>query len=246
METIKDRITAVYQQISQATKQASRRTDDITLVAVTKTWPVDTLLDAYDAGLRDFGENRTDELEEKRAAFETVRGRESGVTWHFIGHLQSRKATAVADSADVFHAVERVKIVNKLQDRLAQNGRLLPVFIEVNVSGESSKSGIDCSRWEQDATQQSALRKVTRAVLVAPNLSLLGLMTMAPWHAPDEEIRTVFARARALAEWLRDDLRLERPLQLSMGMTDDFEMAITEGATHIRVGRALFGERHNN
>lgn len=244
MTEIKDRATAVFNKIQDAARKAGRKAEDVTLVAVTKTWPVEVLLEAYEAGLRHFGENRTDELEEKRAAFEAVRGPNSGVTWHFVGHLQSRKAQAVADSADVFHAVERVKIVNKLQDRLSEVGGSLPVFIEVNVSGEASKSGINCSIWEQNATQQDALRKVTHAVLNAPNLRLLGLMTMAPWHAPDEEIRAVFSRTYQLAEWLHKAIGRERPLQLSMGMTDDFEMAIAEGATHIRVGRALFGERH--
>ena len=167
-----------------------------------------------------------------------------GLLGIFIGNLQSRKAKIVADYADTFHAVDRLKIVNRLQNQLVENGRNLGVYIEVNVSGEMSKSGIDCINLENDATQQQELRTVVQAIENSPNLTLLGVMTMAPWGAPEEEIRTVFSKTKQCSDWLINDVDLQRPLQLSMGMTDDFELAILEGATHVRVGRAIFGERY--
>ena len=123
---------------------------------------------------------------------------------------------------------------------------MLPSFIEINLSGEATKSGLPLTNWEKDATQRAALRTMVIGLLAAPNLPPLGLMTMAPWDVPPDEIRAVFRRCRALAEWLAGELPgLPRPA-LSMGMTDDFEIAIEEGATHVRVGRALFGERERN
>lgn len=244
MDEIKASATAVSNRIIQASAQAKRDVNDITLVAVSKTWPVEILINAYQAGLRHFGENRTDELETKRQALESEFGVDNGITWHFIGTLQSRKAKTVADFADVFHAVDRLKIVDRLQNRLSENGRILNVFIEVNVSGEMSKSGINCTDLLNSATQQEELRKVVQMIQQSPNLTLQGLMTMAPWGAPEEEIRNVFSKTKQCAKWVADEMSLKRPLQLSMGMTDDFELAILEGATHIRVGRAIFGERN--
>lgn len=243
MEELKERKAAVLDQITQAAHLSQRSPNEITLIAVTKTWPIEVILAAYEAGLRHFGENRTFELAEKRPLIEAQLGQDSGIQWHFIGHLQSRKAKEVAQFADTFHALDRVKIAKKLQTHLGEINRRLNVFIEVNVSGEMSKSGVLCSQWENDATQQADLRKVAKAVLDAPNLKLVGIMTMAPWGAPPSDIKTIFSRTRQLARWLENDVKCQRPLNLSMGMTDDFDIAISEGATHIRVGRALFGDR---
>ena len=121
-----------------------------------------------------------------------------------------------------------------------------PCFIEVNVSGEATKLGLDLREWEKSATQRAELRTLYTDAAGLPGLSVMGLMTMAPWDAEPEFIRTVFKRTRLLAEWLAEAMELERPLALSMGMTDDYPLAIAEGATHVRVGRALFGERHTH
>lgn len=244
MNGYSSRYQAVQDRIHAAAAAANRSPDDITLVAVTKTWPVSVLLAAYEAGMRHFGENRAEELAEKRPLVEAELGPNSGIVWHFIGTLQSRKTKLIAEYADVFHALDRLKIANRLQTQVAENGRTLPVFVEVNVSGEASKSGIDCTAWETNATQRAALRKVIDAVVQAKPLHWQGLMTMAPWDAPPAEITQVFTRTRRLADWLVDEMAWERPLQLSMGMTDDYELAIAAGATHVRIGRALFGERH--
>lgn len=240
---LQDRITAVQAKIAEAAHKAGRQPEEITLVAVTKTWPPEVLLAAYAAGLRHFGENRTNELTEKRPFLEAQLGAEAGITWHAIGTLQSRQADGVADCADVFHALDRLKIAQKLAGRLAVNGRSLPVFLEVNVSGEASKAGFACMQWETDSQQKKGLLTAVQAMSQLPGLRLQGLMTMAPWEATEKEIRQVFRRTRLLVEWLRTELPHVPLHQLSMGMTDDFPLAIEEGATHVRVGRALFGVR---
>lgn len=244
---ISERYEAVLERIGQAARRAGRKPEDIILVSVTKTWPVEVLLAAYEVGIRDFGENRAQELLDKRSEIERELGIESGVRWHQIGDLQSRKTTMVADSADVFHALDRMKIANRLSDRLVENGRAekkpLPVFLEVNVSGEASKAGINCNDWEDDVSQRENLKKIATAVTGLPGLEPVGLMTMAPWDVPDEVIRRVFRRTRELAEWLGTAVPQGNWSSLSMGMTDDFEIAIEEGATHVRVGRAIFGDR---
>ncbi len=247
METIETRYHTVLQNIQDAAQKAKRHPDEITLVAVTKTWPVETILAAYAAGMRHFGENRAEELAHKRPAVEAALGADHGITWHFIGTLQSRQTHPVADFADTFHALDRLKIANRLSKQLQENGRSqthpLPVFLELNISGEMSKSGVMAADWENSATQQQAIRTLGETVVTLPGLSLQGIMTMAPWGADPAIIRQVFRRTRLVARWLQETLGLKRPLSLSMGMTDDYQLAIAEGATHIRVGRAIFGAR---
>jgi pyridoxal phosphate enzyme (YggS family) len=249
---LKKRYTAVTQRITQAAERAGRDPNAITLVAVTKTWPAETILAAYEAGMRQFGENRPEELAEKRVAVEAQLGPGSGIIWHLIGTLQSRKTNLAADHANVFHALDRLKIANRFSSHLAEIDQspiinqqsFLPVFLEVNVSGESSKSGWDMRKWEASATQRDNLRTAAETIAGLPGLRLVGLMTMAPWDAPATEIRDVFRRTRELGLWLDAELPGIQITQLSMGMTDDFELAIEEGATHVRVGRAIFGSRH--
>ena len=244
MNELQERYHAVLDNIAQTAKGAGRQPDEVTLVAVTKTWPVAVLLAAYEAGMRHFGENRPEELAEKRPLLESELGIDSGIIWHFIGTLQSRKTNLIADNADLFHALDRVKIANRLSKQLEENGRSLPVLLEVNVSGEGSKAGFSAGAWETDATQQAELRTAVQTINNLAGLQLGGLMTMAPWDAPEDEIRQVFRRTRELASWLETAVPDTNLAQLSMGMTDDYQIAIEEGATHVRVGRALFGSRH--
>jgi pyridoxal phosphate enzyme (YggS family) len=248
MVAIAERYALIQERIAQTAQRAGRRAEEITLVAVSKTWPADVVVAAYQAGMRHFGENRVEELTEKRAAVEVILGQASGIAWHLIGALQSRKTSLAAAHADVFHALDRLKIAHRLSRLLVENGRVLPLFLEVNVSGEASKSGYVADNWENDATQRENLRKDVETIAVLPGLQLQGLMTMAPWAAEPEVVRSVFKRTRLLARWLETSSGLQLPVsatltRLSMGMTDDFEIAIEEGATHIRVGRALFGSR---
>lgn len=244
MSELQDRYQAILENIAAAAKRASRQPEDVTLVAVTKTWPVEVLLAAYEAGMRHFGENRPEELAAKRPFFDAELGVDNDIVWHFIGTVQSRKSGIIADYADLFHALDRVKIANRLSKQLGENGRSLPVLLEVNVSDEASKAGFSAGAWETDATQQAELRTVAETINNLAGLQLGGLMTMAPWHAPEDEIRQVFRRTRALASWLETAVPGTNLSQLSMGMTDDYQIAIEEGATHVRVGRALFGSRH--
>lgn len=241
---LRERHSAVMARIAAAAERAGRRPDAVTLVAVTKTWPAELVAAAYEAGMRHFGENRAEELAEKRPRVESLLGAASSdITWHLIGTLQSRKTRPAAEHADVFHALEREKIARRLSGELAAANRRLPCFVEVNLSGEPTKSGLDCSRWEVDATEREGLRKLVIDTSELPGLTVVGLMTMAPWDVEPAVIRDVFSRTRKLAEWLASELPGRAPLQLSMGMTDDYEIAVEEGATHVRVGRALFGER---
>jgi len=244
---IASRLESVRERIATAAERAGRRPEAIELVAVTKTWPAETVLAAYEAGLRHFGENRAEELSGKRTAVETILGSDSGITWHAIGALQSRKANLVADSATVFHALERSKIARKLSSRLVENGRLeaeaLGVFIEVNLSGEPNKAGIACDQWEENGLQREKLLELAQLVQNLPGLRPFGLMAMAPWQVEERVIRDVFGRTRRLSEWLLDQSEAGDWSKLSMGMTDDYELAILEGATHIRIGRAIFGSR---
>ena len=242
-EDIARRYESLQARIAEAAAGAGRDPEEITLVAVTKTWPADVVVAAYELGMRHFGENRAYELEEKRAAVEERLGPDSGIVWHLIGPLQSRKTKVAADTADYFHALDRQKIARRLSNRLQETGKRLPVLLEVNVSGEESKHGFQATAWEEDEGQQQRLREIAASVAERPGLELKGLMTMAPWQVEDAVIERVFRRTRALAQWLREEATQAEWSVLSMGMTDDFELAIKHGATHLRIGRAIFGPR---
>jgi hypothetical protein len=214
---------------------------------VTKTWPSTVIEAAYNAGIRNLGENRIEELAEKKEQV-SEKLMYSDIVWHQIGALQSRKTNLAADHADVFHALDRLKIANRLSRRLVENGRAetkpLPVFLEINVSGESSKAGIDSSNWQSDHDQRDMILNTASEIAQLPGLIPQGLMTMAPWNVNESVIRKVFEQTRLLSEWLQKQLPGSNWSMLSMGMTDDFEIAIKEGATHVRIGRAIFGERN--
>lgn len=240
---IQERLQTVRQRMRWAAERAQRDPAEITLVAVTKTWPAEVVIAAHAAGIRHFGENRAGELAEKREAVEAQLGTDNGITWHLIGPLQSRKTTLAADNADIFHALDRLKIARRLSDRLQETGGTLPVLLEVNVSGEETKHGFAAQRWEEDAAQRDKLSQTATRIAALPALRVQGLMTMAPWDAPADVIQGVFRRTHALARWLDEAAPEASWKLLSMGMTDDFELAIEQGATHVRIGRALFGER---
>ena len=190
------------------------------LVAVTKGFDASTVRVAFDYGIRDFGENRVQEAEEKIGQLSDLK---PDITWHMVGHLQSNKAKIAVELFDIIHSVDSIKLAEILSRR---GEKTLPVLLQVNVSGEAPKSGF-------------AVDEVTKAVEEIrrlPSLNVIGLMTIAPLVAAPEEARPVFRKLRML----RDSLGLEH---LSMGMTDDFEVAIEEGATILRIGRAIFGDR---
>ncbi|OQA44316.1 MAG: hypothetical protein BWY52_01653 [Chloroflexi bacterium ADurb.Bin325] len=231
-ETLRANIERVRARMAAAAARAGRDPADVTLVAVSKTQPAEVILAACAAGLRLFGENRVEEAGPKAAEVAARLTPAAPPAWHMIGHVQSRKAAAVLPWAALVHSVDSVKLAARLARGVA-DGTVLPVLLEVNVAGEASKYGF----------RPAALPAAVEAIAALPGLRIEGLMTMAPLAADPELARPTF---RGLAR-LRDDLARRYPAlawrHLSMGMTDDFEVAIEEGATLVRIGRALFGER---
>jgi pyridoxal phosphate enzyme (YggS family) len=217
---IEANIREVRRRIAQACERSRRSPDEITLVAITKGFEVPVIKTAFDSGIRDFGENRVQEAEGKIAQLADLK---PAVTWHMVGHLQSNKAKIAVELFDIIHSVDSVRLAEIL-NRRAQ--KTLPVLLEVNVSGEATKSGFSVCE----------LAAAVKTIKQLPNLKLMGLMTVAPAAAEPEAVRPVFRKLREL----RDSLGLKH---LSMGMTDDFEVAVEEGATMLRIGRAIFGER---
>ncbi len=233
--TLQHNLQRVQDRIAAAAVRAGRDPASVTLVAVSKTQPVEQLIRAYELGVRHFGENRVEEAAPKIAAFRRA-VTDPSVVFHMIGHVQSRKADDVAALFDRVHSVDSVKLLERLARFAGRRAAPLPVLLEVNVSGEASKYGFD-------ATRRDEINAAVEAAARLERVRLDGLMTMAPIVTQAELARPVF---RALRE-LRDELAARYPAvdlpQLSMGMTDDFEVAVEEGATLVRVGRAIFGER---
>jgi pyridoxal phosphate enzyme (YggS family) len=230
-EQIAENLAQVRERIAAAAARAGRDPAEVTLVAVTKTRTPEEVAVVYRAGVRHIGENRVEEAEEKQPQLDLPEA-----TWHMVGHIQSRKAERAAACFDVVHSVDRVKIARYLDRAVQAHGALLPVLIEVNVGGEESKYGFGLE-------DREALERAVGEILSLAHLQVEGLMTVAPIAADPEEVRPMFARLRALRDALQERFPACRWEHLSMGMTDDFEVAIEEGATMVRIGRAIFGPR---
>jgi pyridoxal phosphate enzyme (YggS family) len=235
-------LALVQERIAEAALRAGRDPADVALVAVTKTHPAEVVVAAYQAGVRHFGENRAEEGVSKLLAVQTDLSGPPPV-WHMVGHVQSRKARMVATHFDWVHSVERLKIARRIGGFAQEAGRVIPVLLECNVSGEATKYGFDLAGWEKDAAQTASFCAAVEEILALPGLSVQGLMTMAPFVADPETVRPVFASLRALMDVLRERFPAHEWHHLSMGMTDDFEIAIEEGASMVRIGRAIFGAR---
>lgn len=241
MSSISDNIQRVQEQINQACERAQRDPADITLVAVSKTHPVDLIMQAVEAGLQHFGESRVEESSVKIP--EISQRTEKKLHWHMIGHIQSRKARhVVAGGFDLVHSVDSLKLARKLSGYALDHDEPLNVLIQINVSGEDTKSGLEAYGWQTDSTVRQQILAEMRELMALEGLSVQGLMTMAPFVDDEAIIRPVFSGLRELRDMLSEELSVSLP-HLSMGMTDDFPIAIEEGATMIRVGRAIFGER---
>jgi len=228
--TLVDSIERVRARMRDAARRANRAMEEITLVAVSKTHPVESIQAAISCGLAEFGENRVQEAEQKIPI--VVR---EAARWHLIGHLQSNKARRAVELFDVIHSIDSAALAMRL-DRICEEiqRETLPVLIQVDLGHESTKSGVD----------EDSVRDVVSAVRECSRLKLTGLMTLPPFFDEVERVRPYFRRLREL----RDKLQAESSFanqrgELSMGMTNDFEIAIEEGATMIRVGTAIFGER---
>jgi pyridoxal phosphate enzyme (YggS family) len=230
-DRIAHNVEGVRERIAAAAQRAGRPASDVRLVAVTKTRSAAEVAAAYQAGIRHVGENRVGEAEAKKPQLDLP-----DLIWHMVGHLQSRKASRAVDLFDVVHSVDSLKLARKL-DRLAEEGgRDLRILIEANVSGEESKYG-----FALDAPE--VLGSAVEQIVALPHLCVQGLMTVAFVAQDPEEVRPVFARLRELRDAFRSRYPEAGWEHLSMGMTDDFEVAVEEGATMVRIGRAIFGPR---
>lgn len=234
--SIADNIQRVHERIANACARSGRDPGEVTLVAVTKQQSVEAMLAAVAAGLQQLGENRVEEAAVKIPQVAAAATQQ--VTWHMVGHIQSRKARQVVPLFDLVHSVDSLRLAQRLSRLANQQGRELSVLLEINVSGEASKYGLSGYNWQKDEAVRQQLWQEASAIMALPGLGARGLMTMAPFGAEERIIRRIFADMSALRESLDADLP-----ELSMGMTDDFPIAIEEGATMIRVGRAIFGER---
>jgi pyridoxal phosphate enzyme (YggS family) len=241
MTVMTENIQRIQEAIAAACARSHRSPSEVTLVAVSKTHPAEAVLEAAECGLRHFGENRVEESAEKIPAA-NARAPER-LIWHMIGHIQSRKAKDVPPLFDVVHSVDSFKLASRLAQGAEAQGKKLDALLEINISGEESKSGLAAFRWSQDAAVQERLWDEIRQISTLPGLNLRGLMTMAPIVPEMEQARPVFAGLAELRSALAESLKLALP-DLSMGMTDDYPVAVEEGATLVRVGRAIFGERH--
>jgi PLP dependent protein len=235
-QTIREALQAVQRRIGAAAQRVGRQPEEVTLIAVSKTKPFALIEEAVAAGQLDFGENRVEELWEK-VEIARQRGLEQ-IRWHLIGTIQSRKTSQAVGPFTLVHAVDRTKIARRLHQDAAAAQMVLPVMLEVNVSGEESKHGFSA---------QSLLEAMPE-LLTYNALRYEGLMTMAPLVDDPEETRPIFRTLRALLERLRQQYSPEVHPQvtwrhLSMGMTNDFEIAVEEGSTLVRVGTAIFGKR---
>jgi pyridoxal phosphate enzyme (YggS family) len=234
MSDLADNLASVQGRIAAAARRAGRDPAGVTLVAVTKTQPVAMIRAAYDLGLRHLGENRVEEAEAK------VGELPGDITWHMIGHIQSRKAKGVVPLFQVVHSLDSVKLARRLDRVCRKAGTVLPVLLEVNISGEDSKYGFAAERWALDRDQRQTLWCAIKEILTLGGLHLQGLMTMAPIVTDPEEARPVFVRLRALRDELAGAFPQATWQHLSMGMSDDFEVAVEEGASLVRIGRAIF------
>ena len=225
MPGIRENLLRVTERIEKAAQNAGRNLKDIRLVAVSKTVETDRIKEAIEAGVSILGENYVQEAQKK------IEEIGKSVSWHFIGHLQSNKTKVAVRLFDAIHSVDSVALAEELNRRAQQVNRKIPVMIEVNLSGETTKFG----------TEEEKVTTLAQGVLKLDHLSLEGLMTMPPYFDDPEMSRPYFVQLRELKERLvKGGIPLK---ELSMGMSNDFEIAIQEGATYVRVGTAIFGAR---
>jgi len=226
---IASNLAAVRERIAAAAAHAGRHPADIQLIAVSKTFPAEAVRDAYDAGQRLFGENKVQEALQKQEQTADLE-----IRWHLIGHLQSNKARRVGPAFAAVHSIDSVDLLRRVDEAAATAGARPEVFIQVDLAGETTKFGAPPSDVPAIASAAASCRALT----------LTGLMLLPPWSDDPEASRPYFRRLRDFRDQLiRDGVDATRVKHLSMGMSHDFEVAIQEGATHVRVGTAIFGKR---
>ena len=225
---LKENLQKVEEKIAASCACSGRRREDVTLIAVSKTKPVETLKEAYDLGVRVFGENKVQELADKYEALP------KDIHWHMIGHLQRNKVKYIIDKVDLIHSVDSVRLAETIDKEAKKHNLTANILIEVNVAEEESKFGVRTEDTEE----------LIRKTALLPNVCIRGLMTIAPYVEDPEENRPVFRTLGKLAVDIKkkniDNVSMD---VLSMGMTGDYEVAVEEGATMVRVGTGIFGER---
>ncbi len=225
---LKENYADVENRISEACRRAGRSRDEVTLIAVSKTKPAEMIQEIYDLGQREFGENKVQELTAKYDILP------QDIRWHLIGHLQTNKVKYIVDKACLIHSVDSLKLAETISKEAGKKGVTVPILIEVNVAEEESKFGI--------TTEETVA--LTEQIAALPNLTVKGLMTIAPYVDDPEENRPVFRKLRHLSVDIAEkNINNVTMNVLSMGMTNDYEVAIEEGATLVRVGTGIFGER---
>ena len=228
MGSIADNIRHVLDQVRVAAELVNRDLSEISVIAVTKTVPVERIEQAVVAGLRVLGENRVQELNEKYS-------RLPGVEWHLIGHLQSNKVKYIVDKIALLHSLDSISLAEEIDKRMAQWGRAMDVLVQVNIADESTKFGIEPAETEEFIDKIRSL----------PGIRIQGLMTIGPYAATEQEIRGVFRQLKLLADKVKAIGFPEVEMKhLSMGMSNDYRIAVEEGATLIRVGSTIFGQRN--
>ncbi|NQV42412.1 MAG: YggS family pyridoxal phosphate-dependent enzyme [Candidatus Marinimicrobia bacterium] len=227
--TFAERLSQIQEEVAEAALGSGRAPEDITLIGVSKRKPVEDMQQAYEAGLRDFGENRAQEVRDKFPGFNPP-----DIVRHFIGHLQSNKVKYLPGRVDIIHTIDSIRIADAIDERFGAQDLAIPVLVEINISGESNKEGVDPFKALELAAYCSE----------KSNLEFQGLMTIGPLTADSGRIRQAFREMKLIHEQVVRQLGSSgKAAILSMGMSSDFKIAIEEGATHIRVGTALFGAR---
>ncbi len=234
VNTIRESYEKVLSRISQAASSCNRPPDSVKLVVVSKTQPMEIVRAAIAAGVRTFGENYAEEAVAKISVVN-----ETGVEWHMIGHVQSRKANLVAENFSLVHSLDSVKLATRLDRFCNQFGKRLPVLLEFNLSGEETKSGFTA----QEENQWQILLPEVEGILACPNLVVRGLMTMPPLFDDPERTRPYFVRLNHLRDYLARQFPRIEWSDLSMGTSTDYVIAIQEGATIVRIGTAILGPR---
>lgn len=226
---LKDQLQEVEKRIQAACDRAGRKRDEVTLIAVSKTKPVETLQEAYDLGVRIFGENKVQELTAKYEALP------KDIHWHMIGHLQTNKVKYIIDKAELIHSVDSLKLAETIEKEAAKHDLIADILVEVNVAEEESKFGM----------KMEEVIPFVEKVSAFPHVRVRGLMTIAPFVEDPEENRSIFADLHKLyIDIKKKNHDNDTVSVLSMGMTNDYEVAIEEGATMVRVGTGIFGARN--
>ncbi len=226
-----DQYRRVEEKVKNACKRAGRPPEEVTLIAVSKTKPASMIEELLPLGVRDFGENKVQELTAKEEALP------KDIRWHMIGHLQRNKVKYVIDKACMIHSVDSLRLAQEISKEAVKHDLVMPVLVEVNVAGEESKFGVSVEEAPSLVEEMAKL----------PGIQIKGLMTIAPYVEDPEENRNIFRNLRKLSVDIREK-NFDNVIMdvLSMGMTGDYEVAIEEGATHVRVGTGIFGERNYN